>query len=77
MTADLEFRGWQRSASEALIHAVTDDDHDHVVQYVAAAKLAADNAIEVATNPRQVAAAESLKRAAEQVEMLAAHPEQM
>jgi heat shock protein HspQ len=77
VTADLQFRGWQRSASEALIHAVTDDDPAHVVQYVAAAKLAADNAIEVATNPRQVAAAESLKRAAEHVEMLAQHPEQM
>lgn len=77
MTADLQFRGFQRSASEALIHAVTDVDPDRVFQYIAAAKLAADNAIDVATNPRQVAAAESLKRAAEHVAMLAAHPEQM
>jgi len=75
--ADLQFRGWQRSASESLIHAVCDTDAAHVLAYVANAKEAADNAIETATNPRQVVMAEALKRAAEQVEMLAAHPDQM
>lgn len=78
MTADLQFRGWQRAASEAMLHAVTDEVPECVIRFVGQAREAAANALEAATNPRQIAMTESLLRAADQIELLAQnHPERM
>lgn len=77
MPSLLHFRGWQRAASEALIHAATDDDPKCVSAFVEQARDAAGNALDSATNPRQVAVVNAVLRACDQIANLAKHPERM
>lgn len=74
----LMYRGWQRTASEALMHAVSDDDPRCVLTFCAEAEEAAELAVKAASNPRQIAMSQALISAAHNVRDMAQNrPEQM
>lgn len=72
MTEDdtnLEWKGWQRSASEALMHA-TSADPAQVTAFAEEAIKSGQEALKVASNPRQRAVTESLLNVAHAIKRM-------
>lgn len=63
----LEWAGWQRSASEALMHSTRDSRPDCVIERAREAISAGREALKVAKNPRQLDVTDSLLEAAYRV----------
>lgn len=75
MTEDtgLEWRGWHRSASEALLHATNDPRASCVIDNVKEAIRAGQQALRVAKNKRQRDVTESLLDVAHKIKNSAEH----
>lgn len=67
----LEWKGWQRSASEALMHATSADPAQVTADAEEAIK-AGQEALKVASNPRQRAVTESLLNVAHAIKRMVA-----